>query len=180
MRLIRSWRQRDRQTYGRDSKLGTLTDLRSLAMSPKRREDSSERALQPGFYIAISSKKRIKTLHLLGSCYMIPGIDYPSLRGRKIPEQAHIPRSVRTRRRCAGSRRSLVEHSHLFKHVAVTRPAQFSLDELFLGVRESCARRNVQRIQQNFGYRERETGGLIRSCLSLAYRERVDEGSCPG
>ena len=59
--------------------------------------------------------------------------------------------------------------------VAVTRPAQFSLDELFLGVRESCARRNVQRIQQNFGYRERKTGRMVRSCLSLAYRERVDE-----
>ena len=55
--------------------------------------------------------------------------------------------------------------------VAVTRPAQVSLDELFLGVRESCARRNVQRIQQNFGYREREPGRLIRSCLSLAHRE---------
>ena len=63
--------------------------------------------------------------------------------------------------------------------VAVTRPAQFSLDELFLGVRESCARRNVQRIQQNFGYRERETGRLIRSCSSLAHRERVGAGSCP-
>ena len=34
--------------------------------------------LQPGFYIATSSKKRIKTLHVHGSCYIIAGIDYPS------------------------------------------------------------------------------------------------------
>ena len=43
MRLIRSWRQRDGRMCGRDSKLGTLTDLRSLATNPKKLEDSSER-----------------------------------------------------------------------------------------------------------------------------------------
>ena len=43
MRLIKSWRQRDGQMCGGDSRLGTLTDLRSLAMNPKKLEDSSER-----------------------------------------------------------------------------------------------------------------------------------------
>ena len=43
MLLRRSWRQRDRQMYGRNSKFGTLTELRNLPMSPKRRADSSER-----------------------------------------------------------------------------------------------------------------------------------------
>ena len=46
-------------------------------------------SLQPSFYIATSSKKRIKTLHLLGSSYMIPGIDYPSFTyaGERFPNR---------------------------------------------------------------------------------------------
>ena len=43
MRLIKSWRQRDGQMCGGDSRLRTLTDLRSLATNPKKLEDSSER-----------------------------------------------------------------------------------------------------------------------------------------
>lgn len=41
-------------------------------------------------------------------------------------------------------------HDRVFT-VAVTRPAQFNLDELFLVVRESCARKNVQRSSRTLG-----------------------------
>ena len=41
--LIKSWRRRGGQMCGRGSRLGTLTDLRSLATNPKKLEESSER-----------------------------------------------------------------------------------------------------------------------------------------
>ena len=69
MRLRRSWQQRKGRTDEGDSKLGMPTDLRSWEASPKKHADSSE-SLQAGFYNAASSKKNIKTLHLLGSCHM--------------------------------------------------------------------------------------------------------------
>ena len=41
-------------------------------------------------------------------------------------------------------------HDRVFT-IALTRPAQFSLDEIFLVVRESCARKNVQRSSRTLG-----------------------------
>ena len=32
--------------------------------------------LEPGYYISYSGKRRIKVLHRLGQCYMLPGVDY--------------------------------------------------------------------------------------------------------
>ena len=65
MRWRRSWQQRKGRTDEGDSKLGMPTDLRSWEASP------------------------IKTLHLFGSCYMIPEIDYPSFTyaGERFPSR---------------------------------------------------------------------------------------------
>ena len=32
--------------------------------------------LEPGYYVCLSGKKKIKTLHQLGKCYLLPGVDY--------------------------------------------------------------------------------------------------------
>ena len=32
--------------------------------------------LEPGYYISYSGKKRIKVLHRLGQCFMLPGVDF--------------------------------------------------------------------------------------------------------
>ena len=60
-----------------------------LGNEPKEARRLLRESLQPGFYIATSSKKKIKTLHLIGSCYMIPGIDYPSFSyaGERFPNR---------------------------------------------------------------------------------------------
>ena len=34
--------------------------------------------LEPGYYISYSGKKRIKVLHRLGQCFMLPGVDLMS------------------------------------------------------------------------------------------------------
>ena len=66
MKSRRSWRQRGRQMYRRGNRPGTQTGLRGLVLIPRRRGDSSGESLQPGFYVAISSKKKVKTLHSSG------------------------------------------------------------------------------------------------------------------
>ena len=60
-----------------------------LGNEPKEARRLLRESLQPGFHIATSSKKRIKMLHLLGSCYMIAGIDYPSFTyaGERFPNR---------------------------------------------------------------------------------------------
>ena len=60
-----------------------------LGNEPREARRLLRESLQPGFYIATSSKKKIKTLHLLGSCYMIPVIDYPSFShaGERFPNR---------------------------------------------------------------------------------------------
>ena len=42
-----------------------------------------------GFYVAVSSKKKIRTLHLLGQCYLLPTLDYTtfSFLGPRLPSR---------------------------------------------------------------------------------------------
>ena len=61
-----------------------------LGADPKEARRHLRESLQPGFYVAISSKKRVKTLHLLGSCYMILGIDYPSFTTQEKSSQTSV------------------------------------------------------------------------------------------
>ena len=60
-------------------------------------------------------------------------------------------------------------HDRVFT-VAVTRPAQISLDELFLVVRESCARKNVQRSSRTLGTESNWTTDqiLFEHCVQRA------------
>ena len=47
-----------------------------LGLDPKKVRASLRAELKPGFYISTAGKKGIRTLHRLGQCYMIPGMDY--------------------------------------------------------------------------------------------------------
>ena len=47
-----------------------------LGSSPKEARSSFRAALEPGFYICRSGKKTVRTLHQLGRCYLLPGVDY--------------------------------------------------------------------------------------------------------
>ena len=47
-----------------------------LGSSPKEARSRIRAALEPGFYICRSGKKKVRTLHQLGRCYLLPGVDY--------------------------------------------------------------------------------------------------------
>ena len=47
-----------------------------LGTDPKEARSKFRAELQPGFYISTSGKKNFRTLHQLGLCYMLPGVDY--------------------------------------------------------------------------------------------------------
>ena len=49
---------------------------KKLGSDPKKYRAELRTSLQPGFYVSISPKKRIRTVHRLGQCYLIPGLDY--------------------------------------------------------------------------------------------------------
>ena len=74
--------QRKQQAWNRDRTL-------KLGSNPREARKNLRESFQPGFYIATSSKRRVKTLHLLGACYMIPGVDYPvySYAGETFPSK---------------------------------------------------------------------------------------------
>ena len=50
--------------------------LSVLGSSPKEARSRIPAALEPGFYICRSDKKKVRTLHQLGRCYLLPGVDY--------------------------------------------------------------------------------------------------------
>ena len=47
-----------------------------LGSSPKEARSMIRTALEPGFYTCRSGKKKVRTLHQLGRCYLLPGVDY--------------------------------------------------------------------------------------------------------
>ena len=49
---------------------------RKLGDNPRACRAELRDSLQPGFYISSSSKKGIRTLHRLGQCHRVPGLDY--------------------------------------------------------------------------------------------------------
>ena len=88
MRSRRSWQPQEGRTVERDNRLEHTTDLRSWEKrDPRKRAVSSERVC--GGLLRCHSKKKVKTLHLLGSCYMIPGIDCRSFTfaGKRFPSR---------------------------------------------------------------------------------------------
>ena len=47
-----------------------------LGSIPKERRAQIRDMLEPGFYLCRSGKKRIRTVHRLGDCLALPGVDY--------------------------------------------------------------------------------------------------------
>ena len=65
-----------------------------LGSNPKEYRKHLRDSLDQGFYVAVSSKKKIRTLHLLGQCYLLPTLDYttfsflvPRLPSRSLSDQ---------------------------------------------------------------------------------------------
>ena len=47
-----------------------------LGSNPRERRAQIRDTLEPGFYLCRSGKKRIRTVHRLGDCFALPGVDY--------------------------------------------------------------------------------------------------------
>ena len=47
-----------------------------LGSNPRERRAQIRDMLEPGFYLCRSGKKRIRTVHTLGDCFALPGVDY--------------------------------------------------------------------------------------------------------
>ena len=66
-------------------------DERTAKLGPNPREYRRQlrESLDQGFYVAVSSKKKIRTLHLLGECYMLPTLDYTTFTflGSQLPSR---------------------------------------------------------------------------------------------
>ena len=45
-------------------------------LEPKETRAKLRDTFEQGFYVCLSGKKRVRTLHRLGACYQIPGVDY--------------------------------------------------------------------------------------------------------
>ena len=60
-----------------------------LGTNPKEYRKQLRESLDQGFYVAVSSKKKIRTLHLLGECYMLPMLHYTtfSFLGARLPSR---------------------------------------------------------------------------------------------
>ena len=50
--------------------------IATLGENPKEARTALRSQLEPGYYVCLSGKKKIKTLHQLGKCYLFPGVDY--------------------------------------------------------------------------------------------------------
>ena len=68
-----------------------------LGKSPKEATARIRAALEPGFYICRSGKKKVRSLHQLGKCYLLPGVgcmDYTSS-GNALPKKSEYDRVCR-------------------------------------------------------------------------------------
>ena len=71
-----------------------------LGKSSKEARASIRAALEPGFYISCSGKKKVRSLHQLGKCYLLPGVDFMNytFAGNTFPNKAEYDTD---RRLCA-------------------------------------------------------------------------------
>ena len=53
-----------------------LVRTEELGCDPRARREAIRATMQPGFYLCYSGKRSVRTLHKLGACYALPGIDY--------------------------------------------------------------------------------------------------------
>ena len=68
----------------------------SLGLNPKEARERARAQLQNGYYISTSGGNSTRVLHRLGSCYMVPGIDYPryAFSGTQMPKQGDLTASA--------------------------------------------------------------------------------------
>ena len=71
-------------------KRGGQASVRSqvLGDDPKRNRRLIRESYEPGYYICLSGKRKIRTLHKLGMCYALPNVDYLNFEfaGQSLPE----------------------------------------------------------------------------------------------
>ena len=61
----------------------------TLGSNPKAARERARTQLQKGYYLSTSGRNSRRVLHTLGSCYIVPGIDYPRYvySGLQMPKQ---------------------------------------------------------------------------------------------
>ena len=59
----------------------------TLGSNPREARARIRETLEEGFYVCLSGKRKIRTLHRLGACYLLPGVDYLEyeFQGRTVP-----------------------------------------------------------------------------------------------
>ena len=77
-------------------KIDTRTSI--LGEHPRARREEIRAGLSQGFYICVSGKRSVRTLHLLGRYYLIPDVDYwrYSMRARNFLPKPRTTSSVRS------------------------------------------------------------------------------------
>ena len=60
----------------RPDKRQNAEKIKKLGGTPKQRREQIRATLLPGYYVCESGKTRMRILHQLGSCWMVPGVDY--------------------------------------------------------------------------------------------------------
>ena len=72
----------------------------ALGTDTKAARERIRSSLEPGFYAAVSPKRKFRILHHLGSCYMLPGLDFQAYvyLGTSMPSRCHFEQICK---RCA-------------------------------------------------------------------------------
>ena len=67
-----------------------MSERRSWERIPREFRRQLRESLDQGFYVAVSSKKKIRTLHLFGECNLLPTLDYTTLSflGPRLPSRS--------------------------------------------------------------------------------------------
>ena len=72
----------------------------ALGTDTKAARERIRSSMEPGFYAAVSTKRKFRILHHLGSCYMLPGLDFQAYvyLGTSMPSRSHYEQICK---RCA-------------------------------------------------------------------------------
>ena len=66
----------DVEILERPDKRSKAEKIKKLGGTPKQRREQIRATLLPGYYVCESGKTRMRILHQLESCWMVPGVDY--------------------------------------------------------------------------------------------------------
>ena len=142
----------------------------TLGADPKIARKEMRDRLEPGFYLSETGRKGTLTLHKLGACFAIPGLDYLKYRyaGPSVLSAIRVPpglQAPRTMRYCERGRRGFQRHANvLFLRRVKEADRRLVCAELFSsrGVRRQRAHSDSPRgMSQSDPKVERESGTVL-------------------